>query len=91
VKDASLAVSSPIARIVSVSTVVEIKEAIARLSAEEYAELMAGLMDFADDEWDRAMKADAATGRLDFIDREVSRAAEGDRLVPLDSILRDGE
>ncbi len=73
------------------STVVEIKEAIARLSAEEYAELMAGLMDFANDDWDRAMKADAAAGRLDFIDREVSRAAEGDRLLPLDSILRDGE
>lgn len=51
------------------STVVEIKEAIARLSAEEYAELM----DFPDDDWDRAMKADAAAGRLDFIDRQVAR------------------
>ncbi len=73
------------------STVVEIKEAIARLSVEEYAELMADLMDFPDDDWDRAMKADAAAGRLDFIDSQVSRAAEGDRLLPLDSILRDGE
>ena len=72
------------------STVVEIKEAIARLSAEEYAELMAELMDFPDDDWDREMKADAAAGRLDFIDRQVARAAEGDRLVPLDSVLRDG-
>ena len=72
------------------STVVEIKEAIARLSAEEYAELMADLMDFPDDDWDRAMKADAQAGRLDFIDQEVSRAAEGDRLVPLDTVLRDG-
>jgi len=72
------------------STVVEIKEAIARLSAEEYAELMAELMNFPDDDWDRAMKADAAAGRLDFIDRQVARAAEGDRLVPLDSMLRDG-
>jgi hypothetical protein len=74
-----------------VSTVVEIKEAIARLSAEEYAELMADLMDFPDDDWDRAMKTDAAAGRLDFIDRQVARAAEGDRLVPLDSVLSDGE
>jgi hypothetical protein len=56
------------------STVVEIKEAIGRLSAEEYAELMAELMDFPDDDWDPAMKADAAAGRLDFIDRQVSRA-----------------
>ncbi len=73
------------------STVVEIKEAIARLSAEEYAELMADLMDFPDDEWDQAMKADAAAGRLDFIDQQVARAAEGDHLLPLDSVLRDGE
>lgn len=54
------------------STVVEIKEAIARLSAEEYAELMAELMNFPDDDWDHAMKADA--GRLDFIDHQVARA-----------------
>ena len=73
------------------STVVEIQEAIARLSAEEYAELMADLMDFPDDDWDLAMKADAAAGRLDLIDRQVSRAAEGDRLIPLDDVLRDGE
>ena len=73
------------------STVVEIKEAIAHLSAEEYAELMADLMDFSDDDWDRAMKADANAGRLDFIDQQVSRAAEGERLIPLDSVLRDGE
>jgi hypothetical protein len=51
---------------------------------------MAELMDFPDDDWDRAMKADAESGRLDFIDQEVSRAAEGDRLVPLDTVLRDG-
>lgn len=73
------------------STVVEIKEAIARLSAEDYAELMADLMDFADDDWDRAMKADAAAGRLDFIDQQVSRAAQSDRLVPMEIVVRDGE
>jgi hypothetical protein len=48
------------------------------------------LMDFPDDDWDRAMKADAEAGRLEFIDRQVARAAEGDRLVPLDIVLRDG-
>jgi hypothetical protein len=72
------------------STVVEIREAIARLSAEEYAELMADLMDFPDDEWDRTMKADAEAGRLELIDRQIARAAEGDQLVPLDTVLRDG-
>ena len=73
------------------STVVEIKEAIARLSAEQYAELMTELMDFPDDDWDRAMKADAASGRLDIIDQQIARAAEDDQLVPLDIVLRDGE
>jgi hypothetical protein len=73
------------------STVVEIKEAIARLSAEEYAELMSELMDFPEDDWDRAMKSDAASGRLDIIDQQITRAAEGDLLVPLKSVLRDGE
>ena len=73
------------------STVVEIKEAIARLSAEEYAELMSELIDFPEDDWDRAMKSDAASGRLDIIDQQITRAAEGDLLVPLKSVLRDGE
>ena len=73
------------------STVVEIKEAITRLSAEEYAELMSELMDFPEDDWDRAMKSDAASGRLDIIDQQITRAAEGDLLVPLKSVLRDGE
>lgn len=73
------------------STVVEIKEAIARLSAEQYAELISELMDFPDDDWGRAMKADAASGRLDMIDQQIARAAEDDQLVPLDIVLRDGE
>ena len=73
------------------STVVEVKEAIARLSAEQYAELMSELMDFPNDDWDRAMKADAASVRLDIIDQQIARAAEDDQLVPLDIVLRDGE
>jgi hypothetical protein len=55
------------------STVVKIKEAIARLSAEEYEELMAELIDFSDDDSGRAMKTDAATGRLDSIAQQVAR------------------
>jgi predicted MarR family transcription regulator len=45
-----------------VSTVAEIKEAIARLSPQEYCELMADLFPHADDEWDKQMKADAEAG-----------------------------
>ena len=44
-----------------------------------------------EDGWDRAMKADAASGRLNIIDQQIARAAAGDQLVPLDIVLRDGE
>ncbi len=68
-------------------SVVEIKEAIARLSPQEYCELMADLQPFADDEWDLQMKADAASGRLDFIDRHIEAAKRSRSLTPLDSTL----
>jgi hypothetical protein len=74
-----------------VSTVAEIKEAIARLSPQEYCELMADLFPHADDEWDKQMKADADAGRLDFIDREVEQAKRDGTLIPLDRILAEDE
>jgi len=46
------------------STVAEIKEAIGRLSPQEYCELMSALHPFEDDEWDRQIKADAAAGKF---------------------------
>jgi hypothetical protein len=52
-------------------TIVEIREAIAHLSLQEYCELMADLLPFADDEWDLQMKADVTAGKLDFIDRHI--------------------
>ena len=67
------------------STVAEIKEAIAQLSPEEYCELMAALFPHADDDWDRQMKADASAGRLDFIDRNI---AEG-TVTPLEFGLEE--
>ena len=71
------------------STVAEIKEAIARLSPQEYCELMAELHPFPDDDWDRQMKADAAAGKLDFIDRNVEEARREGTLVPLDRVLEE--
>ena len=47
------------------STIAEIKEAIARLSPREYCE------SFPDDEWDRQMKADAAAGKFDEMNRRA--------------------
>ena len=56
------------------STVAEIKEAIAKLSPREYCELMAELVPRSDDDWDRQMMADAESGKLDFVDRNVDAA-----------------
>ena len=43
------------------TTVTEIKAAIESLSPREYCELMAMLHPTVDDDWDRQMKADAAS------------------------------
>jgi hypothetical protein len=54
------------------STVAEIKEAIAKLSPREYCELMAELHPpIPDDEWDTQMKADAAAGKFDEMNRRA--------------------
>jgi hypothetical protein len=74
------------------STVAEIKEAIAKLSPEEYCELMAELYPrLPDDEWDKQMKADAAAGKLDFIDRNIERARREGTLIPMERILEQNE
>jgi hypothetical protein len=69
------------------STLVEIKEAIAHLSPQEFCELMADLQPFADDEWDLQMKADDASGKLDFVDRHIEAAQKAGTLLPLEPNL----
>jgi len=44
------------------STVAEIKDAIARLNPRERAELFASLQNWPEDEWDRQMAADSEPG-----------------------------
>ena len=62
------------------STVAEIKAAIAKLSPQEYCELMAELYPrLPDDEWDKQMKADAAAGKFD----EMNRRGLGDHQAGL--------
>jgi len=74
------------------STVAEIKAAIAKLSPQEYCELMAELYPrLPDDEWDKQMKADAAAGKLDFIDRNVEKARRDGTLIPLERIFEEDE
>jgi hypothetical protein len=69
------------------STVEEIKIAIGKLSVEERAELLAELCGWADDDWDRQMKADAAAGKFDALNRETDAAHAAGRTVPLEDIL----
>jgi len=66
------------------STVAEIKEAIAKLSPREYCELMSELVPRSDDEWDLQMKADAESGKLDFIDGHTAAAVADGTALPLE-------
>jgi hypothetical protein len=60
-----------------VSTVEEIKSAIDGLSFEERCRLMALLNPVPDDDWDREMRADAATGKFTQLMGEAERAQSG--------------
>ena len=76
-------------QILAMSTVVEIKEAIAHLSPQEYCELMADLQPFADDDWDLQMKADAASGKLDFVDRHIEASRLAGTLLHLEPTMEN--
>jgi len=69
------------------STLAEIRDAIAELSLEERAELIAELCGWEDDEWDRQMKADAAAGKFDEMNRRSLEDLRSGRCVPLEEGL----
>jgi hypothetical protein len=71
------------------STVAEIWSAIQELSLQERAELEALLHPFADDDWDRQMKADAAAGKFDQLHREAEAEHAAGKTVSLTQILRE--
>ena len=75
----------------SMTTLLEIKAAIDRLSPREYCELLAMLHPGVDDEWDRQMAADTAAGRLDGIIAAAKADIEAGRTVPLDTVLDEDE
>ncbi len=58
------------------STITEIQEAIAKLSEEERAALRQRLDAYEEEDWDRQITADCASGKLDWMEEE----AEGDPL-----------
>ncbi len=73
------------------TTLLEIKSAIDRLSPQEYCELMGMLHPSIDDDWDRQIAADFAAGRLDGIIAEAKADIEADRTVPLETIFDEDE
>lgn len=75
----------------SMSTVAEIKEAIARLSPREYCELMAELHPAVDDEWDLQMKGDAAAGKFHAMNARADADIKSGRCQPLERLFEEDE
>ena len=71
------------------STVMEIREAIGRLSLEERAEITAELCGWADDDWDRQMQRDAQQGKFAALNRTGDTSQASRQTRPLDEILRE--
>jgi hypothetical protein len=71
------------------STVAEIKAAVAALTLEERAEVASFLHNWQDDEWDKQMKRDAAAGKFDALNREADAAHAAGKTIPLNDILRE--
>ena len=71
------------------STVEEIRTAIERLSLEERAQIIAELCGWADDDWDRQMKADAAADKFNALNREADAAYAAGQTHPLNDILHE--
>ena len=65
------------------SNILEIQEAIVKLPDEERVALKDWLNAFEEDEWDRQITADAASGRLNFMTKEAERAKREGTLLPL--------
>lgn len=61
------------------STMDEIKKAAGALSVSEREELLSWLLD-VDDDWDRQMAKDAASGKLDFLVEEARTAVREESL-----------
>jgi hypothetical protein len=63
------------------STVEEIKAAIASLSLAERAEIARALFGWEHDEWDHQMADDIPNGRLDQVIQQVDADIEADDLL----------
>ena len=71
------------------STVTEIQEAIVNLSSAEREDLLRWLEHYKEDDWDRQISADTASGKLDFLAKEASQAKQYGKLKPPPGGIKD--
>lgn len=71
------------------STVVEIQEAIAHLDDSKREELRLWLDSYEEDDWDRQITADAASGKLDFMTHQAQEAKRKGQLRSLPGEIKN--
>jgi hypothetical protein len=70
-------------------SIVEIEQAIAKLSPGEFVELERWFDAERNRKWDRQIEADSASGALDFLLKEVDGDIAQGRTRPADELLDD--
>ena len=67
----------------TMSTVQEIKQAVRKLPLNKRLKVVKWVTAFDNDEWDKQISKDAASGKLDFLVREGKEALKKGRLQPI--------
>jgi hypothetical protein len=73
------------------STLAEIEEAVAKLSAEQFSKLLRRMQERDAETWDREMEEDAKSGSLDAMHARFEQENAGEPEVPLDDFLDQGK
>ena len=71
-------------------SVMEIKEAVQKLSRQERVKLLAELCEWPDDDWDRQMKEDAASGKFAGLNAMAEQEAKKCKLKSLEKGFQEG-
>ena len=71
-------------------SVMEIKEAVQKLSRQERVKLLAELCEWPDDDWDRQMKEDAASGKFAGLNAMAEQEAKKGKLKSLEKSFQEG-
>jgi hypothetical protein len=69
------------------STVAEIEKALRGLPVKDARTIADWLQDYLDEQWDRQIEADAASGKLDKLGAQALAHYKAGRVKPLDEIV----